>query len=631
MLAAWLATSHRFHTSLTMPPAQADAINRQIYAEQVGMLYRLTPQSVAGGAVFACLLAWAISSTAGSALTGGWLAIKLAIHTGRGLDWLAWSHEHDPIGTATRWRWRHGLGSALDGFSWGLSTWLFTPSGEPLLDGALFACLVGVVSIGVFARTSVLVNAQHYLLGTLGPLCSQQLYQGHGSPASLLLGLGLMVYGVVILAECRRAEQRQLEMLRLRFENAAIAEQLREAVLVAEHSNATKGRFLAMVSHELRTPLNGILGMSELMHADVLSQPQRQRLRVMRESAQHLLSLIGDVLDLSRAEFGRLELIPQDVVLRQLVQQVHTLLAPLASERELCFAWECDPHVPPMARLDPVRVKQVLHNLIGNAIKFTPQGWVRLALDFSPEGPSGPLLTFTVSDSGQGIAPEEMSRIFQAFEQGHSLTDVRRSGTGLGLTVARQLAQAMGGDVVYDSTHGPGATFVFTMRWQAPMVSESEMTSTSGLDETSALPAPTPVRSAWPVLVVEDNPVNALVAQGMLEQLGWASEWAQDGEQALASLMQHRYALVLMDCQMPVLDGFETTRRWREHERSGAEASRLPIVALTANALQGDSARCLAAGMDDYLSKPFNSVQLSAVLDRHVLRPTASAAPVGSG
>lgn len=598
-----------------MLPAQADAIDRQIDAEQVGMLYRLTPQSVAGGAVFACLLAWAIGSTAGTALTGGWLAVKLAIHAGRGLDWLAWSRERDPIGTAAQWRWRHGLGSAVDGFSWGLSTWLFTPSGEPLLDGALFASLVGVVSIGVFARTSVSANAQHYLIGTLGPLCSQQLYQGHGSPASLLLGLGLMLYGVVILAECRRAEQRQLEMLRLRFENAAIAEQLREAVLVAEHSTATKGRFLAMVSHELRTPLNGILGMSELMHADVLSQPQRQRLHVVRESAHHLLNLIGDVLDLSRAEFGRLEWVAQDVVLRQLVQQVHTLLAPLASERKLCFDWACAPDVPPMARLDPVRVKQVLHNLIGNAIKFTPQGWVRLALDFTPDSPSGPLLTFTVSDSGLGIAPEEMTRIFQAFEQGHSLTDVRRSGTGLGLTVARQLAQAMGGDVVCAPTHGPGATFVFTMRWHAPEAPPPEGSSPP-MAPDAASAAPCPARSAWPILVVEDNPVNALVAQGMLEQLGWASEWAQDGEQALALLMQHRYALVLMDCQMPVLDGFETTRRWRAHEHS-QPLGHLPIVALTANALQGDRERCRAAGMDDYLSKPFDSQQLRRMLDQH--------------
>ncbi len=599
-----------------MPPASADAIDRQIDAEQVGMLYRLTPQSVAGGAVFACLLAWAIGSTAGAALTGGWLAVKLAIHAGRGLDWLAWSHERDPIGSAAQWRWRHGLGSALDGFSWGLATWLFTPSGEPLLDGALFACLVGVVSIGVFARTSLSANAQHYLIGTLGPLCSQQLYQGHGSPASLLLGLGLMVYGVVILAECRRAEQRQLEMLRRRFENDDIAEQLREAVLVAEHSNTTKGRFLAMVSHELRTPLNGILGMAELMHADTLTEPQRQRLRVMRESAQHLLSLIGDVLDLSRAEFGRLEWVAQDVVLRQLVQQVHTLLAPLASERKLRFDCACDPNVPPMARLDPMRVKQVLHNLIGNAIKFTPQGWVRLALDFTPNSPSGPLLTFTVSDSGLGIAPEEMTRIFQAFEQGRSLTDVRRSGTGLGLTVARQLAQAMGGDVVCAPTHGPGATFIFTMRWQAPEAPAAPEDASPQATPAATSTAPPPAPSAWPILVVEDNPVNALVAQGMLEQLGWASEWAQDGEQALALLMQHRYALVLMDCQMPVLDGFETTRRWRAHEQ-GQHLGHLPIVALTANTLQGDSERCRAAGMDDYLSKPFDSAQLRRLLDEH--------------
>jgi signal transduction histidine kinase len=442
-------------------------IDELIQAERIRALYRLTPQSLVGGIVFACVLAWAVAGTAGWPLALAWLGVKLAVQGWRSWDWWLWARLGDAgMPNVCAWYRRHAWGSGTDGITWGAASVLFIPSGQVQLDGMLIASLLGVASVGVFTLSSLSGSAMRFMLGTLVPVTLQLFLQGH-TPA-VLMGVGVVIYLAVIYAECIKAENRQIELLRLRFENAAIAEQYQQAVQLAEHSNATKSRFLATVSHELRTPLNGILGMTELMSADTLSPPQRERLLVIRQSAQYLQTLIGDVLDISRIEFGRLELVPQDVDVARLVQEVQVLLTPIAAERGLALSVQLAPDLPSAARLDPVRVKQVLHNLLGNAIKFTPRGWVSLTVG-EELNTQGRWLTFAVQDSGQGIAPQELARIFNAFEQGSASNDARRAGTGLGLTISRQLAQAMGGDVLCHSPPGQGATFTFSLRWQAPL------------------------------------------------------------------------------------------------------------------------------------------------------------------
>lgn len=580
---------------IEVPPTVA----AQVAVERVRILYERTPQALWGGIVFSALLAWGFAPIVGSAVAWGWYAAKLLIWAVRYTQWRRFMRDADWPERAEAWRRQHDWLATLDGISWGVAG-LVVHVGKPsLLDGVVLASLIGVASVGVFTLSSHMRHAMHFMAATLLPSFVVHLMQG-GVYAWLVSG-GLAIYFTVIVVEGLSTNGPMLELLQLRFENAAIAEQRRQALQLAEHSNAAKSRFLATVSHELRTPLNGILGMSQLMALEGLTPEQASRNHVVQQSAEHLLHLIGDLLDVSRIEFGRIELHPQPVALPALIDEVMALLRPMAQAKGLALLRQAAANLPTSLQCDPVRVKQVLHNLIGNAIKFTTRGEVRLAVE-----PRGDAIAFIVSDTGEGIPPEQTERIFSAFEQANA--DARRTGTGLGLTISRHLARAMGGDVVCCPWAGPGAVFEFTLAF-TPASEAPAVVSSPELPQ--ALP---PAQ----VLVVEDNPVNALVATGMLERLGLRWSLAQDGEQALAQLDKNRFDLVLMDCQMPVLDGFEATRRWRALEARSTAAPRLPIIALTAFAVDGDDAHCRAAGMDGYLAKPFTLQALADELSRHL-------------
>jgi len=285
------------------------------------------------------------------------------------------------------------------------------------------------------------------------------------------------------------------------------------------------------------------------------------------------------------------------------VREVTDLLSAIAAEKGLRFQLQWGRPLPQRVRGDAARVKQVLHNLVGNAIKFTRSGDVTLEIT-AAEGQ----LCFTVRDSGHGIAAEQAERIFDAFAQAGEAPS-RRAGTGLGLTISRQLARAMGGDVRYEPAEGGGSVFRF-------MVAVQHLPPDPGNADESWAAHDFHLKGR--VLVVDDSPVNALVARGMLERFGLRVDVAEDGEEALQRMRQVSYDAVLMDCQMPGLDGFETTQRWRRDEPVLAHGGHLPIIALTANAVPGDREHCLAAGMDDYLAKPFDLNDLGAVLQRHL-------------
>jgi CheY-like chemotaxis protein/anti-sigma regulatory factor (Ser/Thr protein kinase) len=352
----------------------------------------------------------------------------------------------------------------------------------------------------------------------------------------------------------------------------------------------------------MRTPLNGILGMAQLLRADATDARQAHQLEVMRRSARHLQTVIADLLDLSRIELDRLEVARELFVVADTVREVTDLLAPVAAEKGLGFHVHLEPPLPQQVSGDAARIKQVLHNLLGNAIKFTRRGWVALVVQGTPNG-----LRFTVSDTGDGIPPAEAERVFDAFAQAGT-APARRAGTGLGLTISRHLARAMDGDVVLDRDAGPGAVFRFTVR--APHAAGDAPASRH---DWQALP----FRFRGRVLVVDDSPVNAMVAQAMLERFGLETVLAEDGVQALEVMQQQPFDLVLMDCQMPGMDGLEATSQRREQERASG-LPRLPILAVTADAVAGDRERCLACGMDDYLAKPFDLNDLGRLLGRYL-------------
>jgi signal transduction histidine kinase/ActR/RegA family two-component response regulator len=395
-------------------------------------------------------------------------------------------------------------------------------------------------------------------------------------------------------------------------------EQLREARDAAEQANRAKSDFLANMSHEIRTPMNGVLGMLEVLLRTPLNGQQRDYAHTAQSSGLALLRVINDILDFSKIEAGKLDIERADFDLHREVRDAVSTLENLAKAKSLALECTIAPGVPPHVRSDAGRLRQVILNLLGNAIKFTERG--RVALDVhlgQAANPGSVQVQFAVSDTGIGMSAEARARLFQPFQQADASTTRRFGGTGLGLAISRQLVGLMGGAISCDSTPGVGTTFNFSVTLElaaAPQIEREPQTP--AVEETRAAPARA---LSGRVLLVEDNPVNQLVAKAMLAGSGCEVLVASSGAQAIKVHATQELDLVLMDCQMPEMDGFAATAAIRAQEHSG---KRIPIVALTANAMEGDRERCIAAGMDDYLSKPFNRDQLLGTLERWLARTT---------
>ena len=411
---------------------------------------------------------------------------------------------------------------------------------------------------------------------------------------------------------------RDLELIRAYGLDITSDVALRRAKEAAEESARAKGIFLATMSHELRTPMNGVLGCTQLLQDTSLTDQQRELIETMHRSAEALLTLVNDILDFSKIEAGKMTLEVANVNLRGLIRDVTTLTDGLAAQKGLTVAVEIESDVPEEFRGDPIRLRQILFNLVGNAIKFTQQGGVTIAVAVKPrlsENTDTVVLQWSVRDTGIGLTTEQQAQLFKAYAQAEASTARRFGGTGLGLMICHQLVELMGGTISVSSQFGKGSTFSYTTNL-LPAILREASTLSVGTDQSAFSEQGIPKR----VLVADDNEINQVVACKFLQKLGCQVEVARTGREAVEAITRTAYDIVLMDCEMPEMDGYEATREIRRREEGAL--NHLPIMALTGHASDEDAQRCRQAGMDKVVTKPLTLPALRAGLQELLRQPS---------
>ena len=579
-------------------------LTQLIFAERLAIVYALTPYTLALtviGANMALFVLWPIVS---HVVLLAWYGAIHLITLCRYALILAYRRVSPAPQAVRPWATWFALGTLAAGCMWSLvGTLLFPPEGHPS-QGVMAMYIVGVAATGMFTLAQYFRSYVALAVPTLLPFALVHLFSD--SADQRVLGFGGALFLYIVLSNARRYHRITTDTIRLRLETTELAEERGRAREAAEAGSRAKSQFLANMSHEIRTPMNGVLGMAELLLDTPLSELQRRHLEALHRSGENLLDIINDILDLSKIEAGRLELSPSEFGLRRTMSDLVESFRERAARKGIELGSRVAEDVPDALRGDVVRLRQVLNNLVGNAVKFTETGSVAIEVELAPRREAGRhWLCMSVRDTGIGIAPEQQSKIFDAFSQADASHSRRYGGTGLGLTISRQLITLLGGTLSLESTPGVGSTFRFDIPFEPGTMSDAPKPSLA-----SAL---TPLRGR--VLLAEDNAVNREVARAALESFGVNVSVAENGVEVLKAVSENKFDLVLMDCQMPQMDGFAATRRIRADERRDGPR-RLPIIAVTASAIDGDRERCIAAGMDDYLSKPFRQTMLHALLEK---------------
>lgn len=587
--------------------------------ELVNMAFRGFAAATYASAATALAVSLVLHTQEPAALVWGWCGFILIIYSYQ--LWLTYrfkaaapTPEQSPS-----WGFRFIVSSTLSGVAWGATVWLF-----PILHhGGAFSIGHVLILAGITAGSSRLLlplrkGSMVFLFMVMAPLAAR--FFADGDRVGLALGICVLFFTLYIASATLRNHQTLSEALVMRFERETLAKELtaenvrrssrevelQEARERAESASRAKGEFLATISHEIRTPMNGVLGMLGIVRDTPLSVEQRSYLKTAADSAEALLLLLNDVLDFSKIEAGRLDLEHAPFSPVTVAKAISDLMLARVRDKGLQFELHLGENLPSAILGDSPRIRQILVNLIGNAIKFTERGRVDLTVNCVERVANKATLHFTVTDTGIGIDSAALERLFKPFTQADTSMSRRYGGTGLGLAISMRLAQAMGGAIQVQSALNQGSTFRLILPCRLPNV--------------TAIPFPSSeVRFVTPklsgrVLVVEDDAVNQQVIDLFLKKMNLNATFALDGESAITAATSASFDLILMDCQLPGIDGLEATRKIREK----LDGKPVKIIALTANASTHVREACFSAGMDDFLSKPVRFEILANLLQQNL-------------
>lgn len=634
----------------------AEPIVQKIFAERVDLLFRNGFASSLVVVIASLMLFNIIVEVVSRPMSIAWLVTMLCAVVAR-ISLIAWYIQSPQANTPYLWAKLYAVATGIMGMAWAWFTAISFGHNEWLNMLALMITL-GITSLAVPVLVSFpFIMSLYYVPSTLTAtvLCLAKMESNYS-----ILGLILIIYALLIKRAANNFFCTLITSLHLRFEKEALATglnqqkhnieqlnmqlgqeiqqrrtaqqalehhqqdletqieqrtaELREAKEAAEAGSRTKSEFLASISHEIRTPMNGVLGATQILLVAPMEPQQRHYVQIAHDSATHLLHLIDDILDFSRIESGQLTLAIDDFDLVEVCQHALSTIEPALRNKGLALSFMPPADLPTKLKGDALRLRQILLNLLSNAVKFTEHGQIALELEASQSAGGACCIRFSVRDSGIGIDAAALGKIFNAFTQEDGSITRRFGGSGLGLSITRSLVEAMGGTISVTSSKGIGSAFQCELPFGVPEQNEPQAKPIDLLPGNEAQ-----MVFSGRILLAEDNEINQLIARAHLEALGFTVDTADNGIQARDARTRTDYRLILMDCHMPEMDGFDATLAIRQDEQA-CSLPRIPIIALTADAQQETRERCMVVGMDDYVSKPF-SIDLLAEKISNALQP----------
>ena len=576
----------------------------QVQRKLIRLVLDSADSSTAGSTVLAIALAVLLRDVTPLPTLLTWLTISLLLAAGRASAAYAYRRGRDTEAPEKLFPARaYRVMVYATGLLWGAGAWMLFPEHSPLHQVVYMIIMAGLAAGAVPILSPLLRLYYVYSASFLVPVAARLILQGQ--EIYITLGVITLLFLVVLINSATHMQELVVVALENQFRNQAMVESLKAAREAAVAASRAKNEFLANMSHEIRTPMNGVLGTLQLLRDTRMEPDQRDLVATANTSAESLLHLLDDILDFSRIEAGKLALKQVPFSLTELIQGLKEAMAPASDPQSILLTTEIDPTFDAPVLGDPGRVRQVVANLLSNALKFTAKGQITVRAAVTDCRGEDLTVLLEVRDTGTGISAKDQSRLFQSFSQGDASMTRKHGGSGLGLAIVRQLVSLMGGSCGVESELGQGSRFwceiPFTLAGGAALVEDVPPPSSKG------------TVLAGEVLLVEDNQINQKIAARMLRKLGLDVTVASDGQEALGLLRCRTFAAVLMDCQMPVMDGYAATAAWRELE-SLERRPRTPVIAMTAHAMEGDRDKCLAAGMDDYIAKPVKWEALAAIL-----------------